>query len=47
MIELAAAFIIILFLTYFMFQHNCLLAKLTAPVALASLVALYLYLIGY
>ena len=47
MIELALAFTIVLILTYYVFQHNCELSKLVAPIALASLVALYLYLMGY
>ena len=47
MIELALTFFVILVLTYFVFQHNCLLSKLVAPIALASLVTLYLYLVGY
>ena len=47
MIELALVFLVVLALTYFVFQHNCLLSKLAAPIALASLVTLYLYLVGY
>ncbi len=47
MIELVAVFLITLLATYFVFKHNCLLSQAVAPIALASLVTLFLYMMGY